>query len=164
MLLFANFCNHLIDKFNNCLVDLMTLVDSFDHLSFRNLVCTCFDHDNLSACRSYCKLQVTVLPLLLAWVYDEFTINHTKLCCSTWSIKRNVGNSCCNCRTQHSNQLRTALRINAHYHIVQCNVISVILREQRTHRSVDYTAGKDCVLACLTFSLVKAAGNLAYCI
>ena len=75
-----------------------------------------------------------------------------------WDI-RNTG---CNGRTKHSRDLRIAFRINRHDHIYQSYVISVILREQRTHRTVDNTGGKGCILGCLSLSLCESARDLTY--
>ena len=47
MLLFTDFCNKLIDEVDNCQVDVMALLDRFDHLVFRDFLCTGFDHDDL---------------------------------------------------------------------------------------------------------------------
>ena len=63
MLFFTYFCNYFIDKFNNCLINIMSHIYSFNHLCFRNLICTSFNHDNFLLRRCYSKLKVTILPL-----------------------------------------------------------------------------------------------------
>ena len=54
--LLADFCHNLIDKFNDCLVDVMCHVNCLNHLCFRNLIGTGFNHDNFLSCRSNCQL------------------------------------------------------------------------------------------------------------
>ena len=162
MLWLSNLSNDLINKLNDRLVDLMSLVDCFDHSSFRNLIGSCFDHDHLFSGGGNCQVQVSLLPLLLAWVDNEFSVYHANLSHSTGSIKRNIGNAGCYCSTKHGNKLGTACRIYTHNHIIQSNIISVILGKQRTHGSVNNTACQDSILTCLSFSLIKASGNFTY--
>ena len=61
----TNFCNHLVDKCDDGLVDIMCLVDSLDHLVFRDLIGTGFDHDDLLCCRCNGQFQISVVPLCL---------------------------------------------------------------------------------------------------
>ena len=140
----------------------MSLVDSFDHGSLRNLISTCFDHDHFLSGRSNGQVQIALLPLLLAGIDDELAIDHAYLGHSAGTIKRNIRNAGSDSSTDHGYQLWTTLGIYAHYHVVQGYVVTVILGEQGTHRSVDDTAGQNSVLACLAFSLVETAGDLTH--
>ena len=45
------------------------------------------------------------------------------------TCKRNIRNGNCKCGTDHCNNFRTALRVNRHNHVVDGNVVTVILRE-----------------------------------
>ena len=92
MFCLSNFCYNLIDKCNNRLVNLMTLINCFYHLLFWNLICPSLYHDNFLACRSHCKLQITIFPLFLIWIDHKLTIHKPHLCCCTRAIKRNVRN------------------------------------------------------------------------
>ena len=118
MLLLTNLCYDLVDKSNDRLIDLMSLINSLDHLCFRDLISACFDHDYLFGGRCYRQVQVTLLPLLLGRVNDKFSINHSNLCHCAGAVKGNIGNTCGNGGTQHGNQLRAAHRIHTHDHIV----------------------------------------------
>ena len=164
MLLFSNFSYNRINEGDDLLVHFMSHIDCFDHLSLRNLVSSGLDHDNFLPCGSYCKLKVRNWFLCKCRVDDKLTVDHADLCCCTWAVERDVGNTGCNGRTKHSRDFRVALRVNRHNHVYQCYVISVILREQRTHRTVDNTGSKDRMLACLTFSLIKSSRNLSHCV
>ncbi len=162
VLLFAALSNDLVEEFDDFLVYFVCLIDGFDHLILRNLIGTSLDHDNLVSCGSNGQLKVRNILLCQCRVHNELSINKTDLCSCAWTIKRNIGNAGCKGRTKHSRDLRIALRINGHNHVYQCDVISVILREQRTHRSVDNTRGKDRMLACLSLSLIETARDLSY--
>ncbi len=86
----SNFCYDLVNKCDNCLIDLMALEDSFKHLVFRNDICSCFDHDNLLTCRSNCKLKIRYSVLLLCRVNYKLAVDKAHLCCCTWSVKRDI--------------------------------------------------------------------------
>ena len=139
MFLFTALSDDLIEESDDLLVYLMCFINSLDHLILRNLVGTGLDHDNFVSCGSYCQLKVRNILLSQCRVHNILSIDQADLCRCTWAIKWNIRN-----------------------HVYQCYVVSVILREQRTHRSVDNTGGKDCVLACLSFSLIETARNLSY--
>ena len=161
MLLLANFCYNLVNESDDGLVHFVSLVDSFDHGSLRNLISTCFDHDHFLSGGSNGQVQIALLPLLLAGIDDELAIDHAYLGHSAGTIKRNIRNAGSDSSTDHSHQLGTTLGIYAHYHVVQGYVVTVILGEQGTHRSVDDTAGQNCVLACFSFSFVESARDFS---
>ena len=162
MFLFPALSDDLIEESDDLLVYFMCFINSLDHLILRNLVGTGLDHDNLISCGSYCQLKVRNILLSQCRVHNILSIDQADLCRCTWAIKWNIRNTGSKGRTKHSRDLRVALRIYRHNHVYQCYIVSVILREQRTHRSVDNTGGKDCVLACLSLSLIETARNLSY--
>jgi len=164
MFLFSALCYDLVDEFDDLLVHFMSLVDSLDHLIFRDLISSGLNHDNLLSCRSNRKLKIRNCLLCKCRVDDKLAVDHTNLCGCAWTVKWDIRNTGCNGRTKHSRDLRIAFRINRHNHIYQSYVISVILWKQRTHRTVDNTGCKDCMLACLTLSLVESSRDLSYCI
>ena len=161
MLLFSNFSYNRINEGDDLLVHFMSHIDCFDHLSFRNLISSGLDHDYFLSGGCNGQVQIAALPLLLARVDHKLAIDHTYLSHCTRSVKRNVRDAGCDCCTQHSHQLRTAGRVNTHNHIVQGYIISVILREQRTHRAVDNTGCQDRIFRCFTLSLVESSRNLS---
>ena len=90
MFLLTNLCYDLVDESNDRLIHIMCFINSFQNSCFRNFVCTGFDHDNLLCCRSNSHLQITFIPLLLAWIDDQFAVDHTNLCHGTRTVKRNI--------------------------------------------------------------------------
>ena len=129
MLRLSDLCYDLINELNDLLVYCICSVDCFDHLCFRNLICSGFDHDDLLCGRSNGQSQITVFPYFLRRIDDKLAVYHADLCHCTRTVKRNIGNAGRDCSTQHTDQFRTALGIYRHYHTVQSYIISVILRE-----------------------------------
>ena len=164
MFRFSNLCYDAVDEFDDFLVYFVCFVDGVDHFCFRNLFCSGFDHDDFLSGGSYGQFQVGYGFLCESRVYDELAVDHANLCGCTWAVKWDIRNTGCNGRTKHSRDLRVALRIYRHNHVYQCYVISVILREQWTHWTVNNTGCKDRMLACLTLSLVETSRDLSYCI
>ncbi len=162
MLCLANLCHNLVDKCDDRLIDLVALVDSLNHLVLRHLVRASLNHNHLLACGCHCELQIAVLPLLLIRVDHKLSIDKSHLCRRTRSIKRNIRYRSNNRGANHCYQLRTALRIDTHHHIIQGDIISVILWKQRAHRPVNHAACEDRVLARLAFPLIKTARNLTH--
>ena len=112
MLLFAHLGNNLIDKGNNRLIDVMGCVNRLNHLCFRDFIGSCFDHDDLFTGGGHSQLQISLFPLLLGRIDNQFSVNHTDLCHGTGTGKGNIRNACGNRSTQHRHQLRTALGIH----------------------------------------------------
>ena len=162
MLRLSALCCHLLNKGNNRLVNIMCHIDCLEHLVLRHLIRTSLDHNYFLLSRSYCKLQVTVFPLLLARVYNKCPFNQPDLCCCTRTVKRNIRKCCSDRGTKHCSQFRTAFRIYGHYHIVKCDIIAIVLREQRTHRTVNHARCQNCILTRLAFPLIKTTWNLSY--
>ena len=79
-----------VDKCDDLFVDLISFKNSFNHLCFRNFVCSGFNHDDFFSCGSNSQFQVRFCILLQCRVNDQFTIDHTYLCCCTRSVKRNI--------------------------------------------------------------------------
>ena len=71
----------------------MCFVNSLEHLLLRDLIGTSLDHDDLFSSRSYSQLQVTLVPLLLRRVDDQFAVDHTHLCHRAGTIKRDIRNA-----------------------------------------------------------------------
>ena len=161
VLRFSDFTADLIDKRNNRLIYIVTLVDRFDHLGLGNLICPRLDHDHLLRRGSNRELKIAFIPLLLRRIDDELSIDHTHLRHRTRSVERNIGNCSRKCRSDHGNDLRTTRRIYRHYHIIQRHIIAIVLRKQRTHRPVDHAGGQDGILGCLSLSLIKSSRDLA---
>ena len=162
MLRLTNLSNDLFDKCDDCLVNVVSLVDGFENLVFGNFLCTGFDHDDLFLGGSNRHLKVAFFPLLLGRVDDELTVYEADLSHCAGAVKRNIGNAGRDRSAEHSYELGTAFGVNAHYHIVKGYVVTIILGEKRTHGAVDDTACKDRILACLTLTLIESSGDLSY--
>ena len=161
MLRLTNLLTDLVDKSNDGLVHIMALVNCLDHLLLRNHIGSGLDHDNLGGGRSYGKLKISIVPILLGWIHNKLSVLHTHLGHGTGTIEGNIGNSGSKCSSDHGYQLRTALRVYRHNHIVQSNVIAVILRKQRSHGTVNHAGGKNGILRSLPLTLVKTSRNFA---
>ena len=164
MFLFAALCYDLVDETDDLLVYIMSFVDCFDHGIFRYFICAGFDHDNFLSCGSNSQLKVRKFFLSQGRVDDKLAVDQTYLRGSARTVKRDIGNAGCDGRTKHSRDLRVALRVYGHNHVYQSNIVSVVFREQRTHRTVNNTGCQDRMLACLSFSFIESSWNLAYCI
>ena len=158
----STLCNDRVKESNHFLVQIMCCKDSFDHLRFRNFFRTGLDHDNLFLCRSNCQCKLGNFLLCCCRVEYELSVNESNLCCRDRSVKRNIRNTCCKCSTEHSCKFRAAVLIYRKNKILKCYVISIIFREQRTHRTVDDTVCQDRILRCFTLSLIKSSRDLSY--
>ncbi len=158
---FSTFRNDLINKANHLLIDLMCSKNSLNHLIFRNFIGTSLDHNNFlsGGCNRQC--QIGYLTLCRSWIEYKLTVNQANLCGSSRTIKRNIRNSGSDGGTKHSSQFRAAIRIHTHNHIVQCNIIAVILRKQWTHRTVNNTCRQNRIFRSLTFSFIKSSRDLS---
>ncbi len=114
----ANLRHNLIDKGNDRLIDFMGFINCLDHLILGNLIGSCLNHDYLLCGGSHSQIQVAVLPLLLGRIYHEFSVHHSHLGHGAGPVKRNVRNTGGDCGADHGYQLRAALGVNAHNHIV----------------------------------------------
>ena len=151
-------------ELNELLVNRICLVDIGNHICLRNLIGTCLNHQDAIRRGGNRQAKITLVPLLLAGVDDHLAVYKSHLRCRTGTGKRNIRNGCCQRCAHHGNQLRTALRIHTHNHALQCHIVAHVLREERTHRTVDHTTRQNGVVTCLSLSFFEAAGNLADCI
>ena len=158
----AHLGHDLVDEGNDSLVDFMGLVDGFNHPGLRHFVGAGLNHDHLLPGGRHGEVQISLLPLLLSGIDDEFPVNHSHLGHGTGTVKGDVRDAGGDGSAQHGHQFRTACGIHAHHHIVQGHVIAVILGKQGTHGSVDHPAGQHCVLTGLSFPLVETSGDLAH--
>src|SRR5699024_10440423 len=106
--------------------------------------------------------QVRYLSLSRCRVKDELSVYQSYLGRGDRSVKRDVGNTCGDGSAKHRCQLGAAVLLHGHDQVFQCHVVSVILREKRTHRAVDDTVRQDRVLRSLSLSFIEAARDLSY--
>ena len=140
MLFLAALRDDLIKELDDLLVDLISLVDGLDHLRFRNLVRAGFDHDDLLAGRSDRELQLGFVAELIARVDDELTVYEAELRHCARAVKRDVGDAGGKRAAEHGDNFRIAFRINGHNQVIQCDIVPIVLREQRPHRAVNNAA------------------------
>ena len=161
MFLFSTLGNDLVNECNHLLIDFMCRKNCFDHLIFRYFICTGFDHDDFFSGRCNRQSHIRNLTLCGGRIEYELTIDQTYLCGSSRSVKRDIRNSSCDRRTKHCSQLRAAVRVNRHNHVVQSYIVAVIFREKRTHRTINDTGCQDRIFRSLSFTFVEAARNLS---
>ena len=114
----ADLCYNLIDELDNLKIDCMTFINGINHHFFFYFICASLNHNDLFAGRCNGQLQITLIPLCLRRIYDQLTVHKTHLRHRTRTVKRDIGNAGGNRCAKHRGQLRTALRIYRHYHIV----------------------------------------------
>ena len=164
LLLLADSIADLVDECDQLLVDFMGLIDRVDHDLLRNFLGAGFDHDDLVLHAGYGQCQVRDLLLIVGGVDDELSVHQAHLRHGAGTIEGNVGDRHSDGGSDHGGQFRRAVRIHAHDKVFQRHVISVVLREQRAHGTVDDTVGEDRVLGGLSLALHEAAGDLAHCV
>ena len=147
---------------NNFLICLIRQINGLDHLCLRNLIGSGLDHDDLISGGRDGQLKIGNGVLLQRRIDNQLSVNHSDLRRSAGTVKRNIGNRCRDRRSQHGNNLRIAVRIHRHYHVVQGHIVPVILREKRTHGAVNDTGGKNRVLGSLALALVEASWNFTH--
>ena len=129
MLFFTALSNDAVDEFNDLLVYFVCLEDRVDHGMLRNFLCAGLDHDNFLSCGCNGKSKVRNFLLSSGRVDNELAVNKTYLGHCTRTVERDIGNACSDRGTEHSCELRAALRVNGHNNVVKCYVVSVIFRE-----------------------------------
>ena len=140
----------------------MAKENRFQHFVFRNFICTGFDHNDLLSGRSNSQIQIRDLSLCARRVDDKFTIHQTDRNSANRTIERDIGNGNCDGRSQHRKDLRLAVLINRKNRVDQRNIIAVILREKRTHGTIDAASSQNCIFAGTSFSFQETSGDLAH--
>ena len=164
MLLLAALCHDLVDERDNLLVHFMSLIDGLDHhLSSGTSLAPASIMMTFSLVEATVSARSDTYLLCLSRVDNELTVNQTDLGRGTRDLSNGISEIAgCDGGTQHGCQLRAAVRIYGHYDVVKGNVVAVILREQRTHGTVDNAGGQDSVLRCLALPLVETSRDLSY--
>ena len=154
----------VLDESDDILVEVVCCIDRLNHNVFRNFLSAGLDHDDLLLCGSYGKSQIGYLLLLSGRVEDQLAVDETHMGRRDRAVKRDIRNAGSDGSADHSGQLRAASGIYAHNKAVQGYVVAVILREQRTHRTVDNTGCKDRILRCAALTTVETARDLSDCV
>ena len=163
-LLLAAVGDNALDPLDDLLVLLICDVDAADHFFIGDLVGACLDHHDLVFSGSNSQLKVALVPLLLGRIDDDFAVYHADLGHGDGAVEGDIGNLGGQSGAVHGDELRSAGGLDTHDQALEGDVIAHVLGEQGAHGTVDDTAGQDRVLAGSSLALVKAAGELAYCI
>ena len=140
----------------------MGKVDCLNHLFFRKLVRSGFNHDDLLFCGSHRKEQVGNRLLTVSRVQNKLPGNHAHLRRCARPVKGHIGNRSSKSGSEHRKKLRRSILINRKHRIVQKHIIPIVLRKERTHRTVNNPRRKNRMVAGSALSLFKSAGELSY--
>ena len=164
-LLLADLRLNVLDERNEGLNDLIvTCHDSVKHNIVGNLVRACLDHYHLLLGRSNGQVQVGLASLLKVRHEYDLAVNQAYGDTADRTVPRNIRDRNSDGSADHAEDLRGAVRVNCEYGHCDRNVVAHVLREQRTHRTVNNSGGQDSLLGGSALSLEEAAGDLAYCI
>ncbi|CDD04939.1 putative uncharacterized protein [Ruminococcus sp. CAG:382] len=151
----------IVDECNKGLDCLMSLHDGFIHRVLVNFLCARFDHDNLFCGSRNGKFKIALCSLSRGGVDDDLAVNESDKHAADRSVPRNIRDGKRNGSADHSGNFGRAIRVDRHDHERENNVVSEVLREQRTNRSVDNTAGEYRFFGGASLSLEERAGYLA---
>ena len=142
----------------------MGLKDRLDHDILGDFVRARLDHDDLLRGRSHGQVQIGHRTLLGVRVHDELAVDQADPAAADGAVKRNVGDRHGDRGTDHRGDLGGIVLVHAENEVVQQNVVPVILREQRAHRTVDDTARQHGMLRGTALSSEETAGDLSDCV
>ena len=134
-------------------------MNSLHHQCIGNFVRACFNHHNLIFLGGNGQVQSGCFSLCRSGVYHQCAVTVADIDGGYGICKGNIGNIQCKGCTNHCQHLRCAVLIYGHNGCNDSNVISVILREQRTQRSVDTSCCQNRLFGGSALSFDKAAGN-----
>ena len=140
----------------------MTCHNSIIHNLVGNAVCACFNHSDTAVGGGNCCCHIGNLSLGGCGVDNELAVNIAHRASADRAVPGNIGNGKCNRSTYHSGNLRLTVGVNGHNGTYNGNVVSHILGEKRSDRSVDNAACKDSLLGGSALSFEEAAGNFSY--
>ena len=160
----ANLCLDGVNKCTHFLDFLVCKQQSIQHLIFRNFLCASLDHNDLLSGAANGDVHQALLALLQRRVQHELAVYQTNVYTCYGVVERNIRNSNCDRCTIQSSYLRGVVVIVSHNGAHDGYVIAQILREQRTHRTVDLTGSDGSLLACLALTAHKGARDTAYCV
>ena len=161
MLLFSALCDDALEEADNLLIRLMSKINCLNHLFFRKLIRSGFNHDDLLFCRSDREEQVGNRLLSISRVQNKLPGNHAHLRRCTGAVKGHIGDCCCKRRAKHRKKFRRSILVNRQNRVVQKHIVPIVLREQRTHRAVYDSCRKNRIVTGSSFSLLKAARELS---
>ena len=153
-----------LDERADLLQLLMCFHESIEHVVLRNFLCTGLDHNDLVLGSAQGNVHLGSSALLGGRVDNGLAVNDANLAAGYNVVERNIRDRNSDGSADHAEDLRGAVRVNCEYGHCDRNVVAHVLREQRTHRTVNNSGGQDSLLGRSALSLEEAAGDLAYCI
>ena len=162
MLFFTNSSYDLVDECNDLLVSFVAKEDSFDHLILGNFISTGLDHNNLLCGGCNSQIQIAYLSLCRSRIDHQLTIYQTYRNSTYRAGEGNIRDGYGDGGTNHCQNLRSAVLIYTKYSIHDGTIVTIILREQRSHGTIDTTSSQNRILAGTALSLQKASGNFTY--
>ena len=142
-----------LDERANLLQLLMSLHEGVKHIVLRNFLCTGLDHNDLVLGSAQGNVHLGSSALLGGRVDNGLAVNDANLAAGYNVVERNIRDRNCDGSAQQSNYLRRVVVVVLQNGADDGNVVAQVLREQRTHRTVDLTRGQDRLL-----------GRTAYCV
>ena len=112
VLLFSALCDDALEEADNLLIRLMSKINCLNHLFFRKLIRTGFNHDDLLFCRSNREEQVGNRLLSISRVQNKLPGNHAHLRRCTGAVKGYIGDCCCKRRAKHRKKFRRSILVH----------------------------------------------------
>jgi len=132
----ADLCNDTVDECAELLDLLVSGHDSAEHNVVSNFLRACLDHNDLLKRTCNGQLEVALLTLLEIGVDDDVSVNQTNVNACDRSVPRNVGDGKSDGCAEHSCDLRLAVGLDGENEEIDSYVVTKILGEKRTDRSV----------------------------
>ena len=135
--------------------------NSLVHKVVGNFLCTRFYHNDFLCRGSNGEFKVTDLSFGFRRVDNELAVDKTDENAAYRTVPRNIGN-CKGCRSAyHRCNFGRAVGIDAHNRKRKSYVVTEILREKRTDRSVDNAGSKNSLFGRFALAFEVTAGDLA---
>ena len=165
---FADFFLNLFDESDDLLDFFVAEHNCAEHFLFGNHVCARFNHHNRVFRAREVEGKARFCTLCTVGVDDVFTVNHTDYDRTRRTCPRYIADRKRDGRTDHTEYFRRNVGVNRQNRCdnrdVVGYIISVILGEKGTHRSVDNTRCKNSMLRRLALTSGKSAGDFADCV
>ena len=153
-----------LDECADLLQLLMCFHESIEHVVLRNFLCTGLDHNDLVLGSAQGNVHLGSSALLGGRVDNGLAVNDANLAAGYNVVERNIRDRNRDGSAQQSNYLRRVVVVVLQNGADDGNVVAQVLREQRTHRTVDLTRGQDRLLGRTALTAHERAGNAAYCV
>ena len=153
-----------LDERANLLQLLMCFHECVEHIVLRNFLCTGLDHNDLVLGSAQGNVHLGSSALLGGRVDDGLAVDDADLAAGYNVVERNIRNRDRDGSAQQSDYLGRVVIIVLENGADDGNVVAQILREERTHRTVDLTRGQDRLLGRTALAAHEGAGDAAYCV